>query len=179
MIEQFNVIIPAAYKDSQLLRKTIRYVAENISPQKIFVMLDMQLSRYVPKEVVNNNIVKLVDENQVVPGVSFSKVRSLLNQHGLPVSRSGWFLQQFLKLGFALSDLCSTEYYLSWDADTLPLRKLKFFSETGHPLFAKKREHNEAYFDTLSKILPLKHLADFSYIAEHMMFNKNILIEML
>ena len=38
MEEHFNVIIPVAYKDFQFLKKTIRYVVENIKPQKIFVI---------------------------------------------------------------------------------------------------------------------------------------------
>lgn len=123
--------------------------------------------------------VTVVDENRVVDGVTFQSVRNLLNQHGLPVRRTGWFLQQFLKLGFCKSALCDTEYYLTWDADTLPLRPLNFFTDDGSPVFTKKREHNQPYFDTLAKLLPLPNLADFSYIAEHMMFNKSILSEML
>lgn len=179
MEEQFNVIIPVAYKDFQFLKKTIRYVVENIKPQKIFVILDMRLSRYVPKEVANNDRVRLVDENRVVPGVTFLSVKALLSNHGLTVRRTGWFLQQFIKLGFALSEYCDTDYYLSWDADTLPLRKIEFFTSDGKPIFTKKKEHNQAYFDTLSKILELGEYADFSYIAEHMMFNKNVMTEML
>lgn len=179
MKAKFNLIIPAAYKDFQFLQKTIRYVAENINPQKIFVVLDMRLSRYVPKVIRDDAMVTLLDENQVVEGVSFASVRELLHQHGLPVSRTGWFLQQFLKLGFCKSEYCDTEYFLTWDADTLPLRKLNFFSEDGAPIFTKKKEHNQAYFDTLAKLLTLPKLSDFSYIAEHMMFEKNILCEML
>ena len=179
MAEQFNVIIPVAYKDFQFLKKTIRYVAEYIKPQKIFVILDMRLSRYVPKEVANNDRVRLVDENKVVPGVTFLSVRALLSKHGLSVRRTGWFLQQFLKLGFCYSSLCDTSYYLTWDADTLPLRKIHFFAEDGSPIFTKKKEHNQPYFDTLSKLITLFKIADFSYIAEHMMFDKNIVKEML
>lgn len=179
MREQFNVIIPAAYKDFHFLKKTIFYVAKNINPHKIFVILDMRLSRYVPKEVIDYEQVILVDENQVVSGVSFIHVRNLLKMHGLPIKRTGWFLQQFLKLGFCLSELCDTEYFLTWDADTLPLRKIDFFTKDGSPIFTKKKEYNQAYFDTLGKLLPLEKTADFSYIAEHMMFNKTILREML
>lgn len=179
MEEQFNVIIPVAYKDFQFLKKTIRYVVENIKPQKIFVILDMRLSRYVPKEVANNDRVRLVDENKVVPGVTFLSVKALLSNHGLSVRRTGWFLQQFLKLGFCYSSLCDTNYYLTWDADTLPLRDIHFFAEDGSPIFTKKKEHNQPYFDTLSKLLTLPKIATFSYIAEHMIFDKGIVKEML
>ena len=111
--------------------------------------------------------------------ISFDCVKKTLVNHGSPAKRTGWFLQQFIKLGFALSEYCDTDYYLSWDADTLPLRNIEFFTSDGKPIFTKKKEHNQAYFDTLSKILELGEYADFSYIAEHMMFNKNVMTEML
>ena len=43
MEEKFNVIIPAAYKDFVFLQKTISYVAKNIQPQKIYVIIDTRL----------------------------------------------------------------------------------------------------------------------------------------
>lgn len=120
-----------------------------------------------------------MDENGLLENLSFDCVKNNLVNHGAPAKRTGWFLQQFIKLGFALSESCDTDYYLSWDADTLPLRNIEFFTSDGKPIFTKKKEHNQAYFDTLSKILELGEYADFSYIAEHMMFNKNVMKEML
>lgn len=179
MEEKFNVIIPAAYKDFAFLQKTISYVAKNIQPQKIYVIIDTRLISYMPKVIINNTLVEILDENKLVDSISFEGVKKLLVKHGLPAKRTGWFLQQFIKLGFALSEYCDTDYYLSWDADTLPLRNIEFFTSDGKPIFTKKKEHNQAYFDTLSKILELGEYADFSYIAEHMMFNKNVMTEML
>ena len=179
MKEKFNVIIPAAYKDFAFLQKTINYVAMNIKPQKIFVVIDKRLVSYLPKEVINDALVEILDENNLIKNVSYKSIRTLIVKHGLPAKRTGWFLQQFIKLGFSFSTYCNTEYYLSWDADTLPLRHIDFFTQNGKPMFTKKMEHNQAYFDTLEKILPLKEYADYSFIAEHMMFRKNVVVEML
>lgn len=175
----FNVIIPAAYKDFEFLQKTIKYVSLNIKPQKIFLIIDTRLIKFLPKKVKSNTLVKVLDENGLLENLSFDCVKNTLVNHGAPAKRTGWFLQQFIKLGFALSEYCDTDYYLSWDADTLPLRNIEFFTSNGKPIFTKKKEHNQAYFDTLSKILELGEYADFSYIAEHMMFNKNVMTEML
>lgn len=176
---KFNVIIPVAYKDFSFLKKTIPYVIEYIQPQKVILLFDFRLKRYMPKEVLCHPNVQIVDENQLLDGVSFSVVKNLLDKHGLPVRRTGWFLQQFLKLGFAQSRFCDMDYYLSWDADTLPLRNIEFFTLEGKPIFTKKKEHNQAYFDTLARLLPMAKCADFSFIAEHMMFNKNVMCRML
>lgn len=179
MAKKFNVIIPAAYKDFEFLQKTIKYVSLNIKPQKIFLIIDTRLIKFLPKKVKSNTLVKVLDENGLLENLSFDCVKNTLVNHGAPAKRTGWFLQQFIKLGFALSEYCDTDYYLSWDADTLPLRNIEFFTSNGKPIFTKKKEHNQAYFDTLSKILELGEYADFSYIAEHMMFNKNVMTEML
>lgn len=179
MAKKFNVIIPAAYKDFEFLQKTIKYVSMNIKPQKIFLIIDTRLIEFLPNKVKCNALVEVLDENGLLENVSFDCVKKTLVNHGLPAKCTGWFLQQFIKLGFALSEYCDTDYYLSWDADTLPLRNIEFFTLDGKPIFTKKKEHNQAYFDTLSKILELGEYADFSYIAEHMMFNKNVMMEML
>lgn len=179
MAKKFNVIIPAAYKDFEFLQKTIKYVSLNIKPQKIFLIIDTRLIKFLPKKVKSNTLVKVLDENGLLENLSFDCVKNTLVNHGAPAKRTGWFLQQFIKLGFALSKYCDTDYYLSWDADTFPLRNIEFFTSDGKPIFTKKKEHNQAYFDTLSKILELGEYADFSYIAEHMMFNKYVMTEML
>ena len=179
MAKKFNIIIPAAYKDFEFLKKTIKYVSMNIKPQKIYLIIDTRLIKFLPKKVKCNAFVEVLDENCILENISFDCVKKTLVNHGSPAKRTGWFLQQFIKLGFALSEYCDTDYYLSWDADTLPLRNIEFFTSDGKPIFTKKKEHNQAYFDTLSKILKLGEHADFSYIAEHMMFNKNVMTEML
>ena len=70
MEEKFNVIIPAAYKDFVFLQKTISYVAKNIQPQKIYVIIDTRLSSYMPKVIVNNTLVEILDENKLVDRIS-------------------------------------------------------------------------------------------------------------
>lgn len=179
MEEKFNVIIPVAYKDFAFLQKTIKYVAMNIKPQKIFVIIDKRLESYLPKGIRNDDLVEILDENNLIKNVSYESIRNLMVKHGLPAKRTGWFLQQFIKLGFSFSAYCNTEYYLSWDADTLPLRPIDFFTQNGKPMFTKKKEHNQAYFDTLEKLLSFKKYADYSFIAEHMMFSKNVVAAML
>lgn len=42
-----------------------------------------------------------------------------------------------------------------------------------------KKEHNEAYFVALKRLLKLDKYANFSYIAEHMMFQKSAMLSML
>jgi hypothetical protein len=178
-IENFNIILPVAYKDFDFLKRTIKYVKKNICPSKIYIILDTRLLKYLPSSVKNAEGVIVVDENRLVRNLSFKRVQSLLEKHGAQSFRSGWYLQQFLKLGFVTSSNCDTEYYLSWDADTIPLRHINFFTTEEHPFTTIKKEYNESYFLTLNKLLNLTKIADYSFIAEHMMFKKTIMKEML
>ena len=120
----------------------------------------------------------LIDENSLVSGFSFDAVRDYLLKHpNVSPDRVGWYFQQFLKFAFAQTEYCG-EYYLTWDADTLPTSQIYFFQD-GHPLFTAKTEYHVAYFHTLEKLLGMGKTAPFSFIAEHMMFCKEVVLELI
>ncbi|GHT31135.1 hypothetical protein AGMMS49574_12370 [Bacteroidia bacterium] len=89
----------------------------------------------------------------------------------------GWYLQQFLKMGFALSPY-SKEQYLIWDADTFPLKPLHFY-EKGKFIITPKTEYHTPYFKTTHAILGLDKMADYSFIAEHMIIDSNIMKQLI
>lgn len=49
----------------------------------------------------------------------------------------------------------------------------------GKPLFTIKKERNQPYFDTLTKLFHFTQEAPYSYIAEHMLFKKSVMQELL
>ena len=98
-------------------------------------------------------------------------------KYGKPI-RTGWYFQQFLKLGFALSEYAK-EYYLTWDADTIPLRHIDMFDAEGKPYFAMKTEYHKPYFDTMKRLLGINKIVPFSFIAEHMMFKVSLVKELI
>ena len=104
---------------------------------------------------------------------------ALLKKHGMSDYRPGWYFQQFLKFAFALSDYCTTEYFLSWDADTIPIRDIPMFSHQNVPYFSMKHEHHQPYFDTIRNLLSMNRVNSHSYIAEHMLFKKEYVEELI
>ena len=117
----YNLIIPVVYKDYSFLRKTLRFVQKNLSATKIFILTDGRMAKYLSKEIRNSPIYQIVDENSLLGGLTYQKIYQIIKSQGREHTNTGWFFQQFLKLGFALSEYCDTEYYLSWDADTIPV----------------------------------------------------------
>jgi hypothetical protein len=77
--------------------------------------------------------------------------------------RFGWYLQQFHKFE-AIQDV-KTEGVLIWDADCVPLKKMKFFDKYGAPLFmVASTEMHKPYFDLIEKTLGLNRIQDNSFV---------------
>ncbi len=143
---------------------------------KIYVITSLVNFRNLETSISKYNIV-LLDENNMCPGLSYTSVDKIMKSKGV-YTRTGWHFQQFLKMGFALSKFAG-EYYLSWDADTLALSSISFFDKEEKPLFTMKKEFHKPYFDTMRKLIGLYKTADFSFIAEHMMFKTSYMKELL
>ena len=174
-----DVIVPAAGKDIPFIPKVVKYIKKNLCEINIIYIITnaaniSKTEKILRKEKVEGTV--LLDENSLIEGLTYSSVKESLIKREWYV-RPGWYFQQFLKMGFALSKY-AREYYLSWDADTLPLSQLRFI-EKGHPLFTSKKEYHAAYFETMGKLLGLGKIFEYSFIAEHMLFKTSIMRELI
>ena len=105
----------------------------------------------------------------------------LKEKRNITIYHAGWYEQQFLKMSY--SKICKKNYYLIWDADTVPIKYIRMF-KNDKPIFDMKTEHHIPYFNTMNRLIPGMNFANRSYISEHMLiktdFMKNLinLIEM-
>ena len=175
----FDVIMPVIYRDYAFLKKTVKYVKKNLLPAHIFIITDERFKRFLPAQILNDSQCIFIDENKLLDGMTFLSIKKMFKELGRNEIRTGWYYQQFLKMAFALSDYCDKDYYLSWDSDTIPLRNISFFDESGIPFFTMKTEHHEPYFETLGRLLDISKFNSRSYISENMMFKKSIMIDMI
>lgn len=90
---------------------------------------------------------------------------------------TGWYFQQFLKMGFALSKYAKNDY-LIWDADTFPLQKLTFIDDNQY-YFTIKDEYHEPYFYSINKLLHMTKCIEGSFIAEHMIVKVEIMKQLI
>ena len=95
---------------------------------------------------------------------------------GFP-SRAGWYYQQFLKLGFSFHP-SAQENFLIWDADTIPLRPLSF-TKKNRILFTVGNEYFPQYFRLIPLLLGFESPLKVSTIAQHSVFNRDEVREML
>jgi len=175
--KQFDIIIPVSYKDCGILKKTIRWVRKNIETQGVlYVITSESCFSDFPSSFRKEHHVELIDENKMLDSLTFGRVRSLLARHN-KANMTGWYFQQFLKMGFALTQYAKG-YYLIWDADTIPLQRLSFFDEDTI-LFNPKKEHHQPYFDTITRLTGITQFAAHSFISEHMMVCTQVMKELV
>lgn len=124
-----DIIISLATKDFQIVKKVVRYCRLYLQTEEesIFLITKIENKIFFQHSWIKQNHVTLIDEDNMIPGLSFAKVKEYLEVHFQKGTHiyPGWYLQQFLKMGFALTPYAGKEY-LIWDSDTIPLHKLCF-----------------------------------------------------
>ena len=175
----YNIIIPVIYRDYSFLKTTIRYVHNYLSPKKVYIITDIRFKRFLPKEILIDKDCLVIDENILFDGMTLEILKKLFSKLYRTKMGAGWYFQQFIKMAFAFSDYCDTDYYLSWDSDTIPLRKIDFFDENGNPFFTMKSEHHAPYFIAIERLFGITLTNTRSYIAENMLFKKDIMVELI
>jgi SAM-dependent methyltransferase len=162
---------------------------------KINRVISVCMSKDLPYwEIASRNLIKFVESDsyevvvpdgevelfiratpsaiQVVPESRYCGARDLafLKQRFPPElrERSGWYLQQFLKME-AIRQGRPDATCLVWDADTVPLRHMKFFDESGRFVYRMgihRPAIHQPYFDTIKELLNIDRETDSSFISQ-------------
>lgn len=172
----YDIIICVGWKDVIAVKKTVKYIRKNLSPSTIYLIMNEEDKKQFGIEYCHANGIVTIDEDKLVEGMTFKSVETYLHLNH-PLLGTGWYFQQFLKIGFAFSSYAK-DYYLIWDADTLPLSQISF-EEKGQLMFTMKNEYHKPYFETIRRLWNLEKLSDKSFISEHMFIKSDIMKEMI
>lgn len=175
-----DVVICLALNDFRIIRKTIKYVRLFLqeASDAIYVITKESNRRFYSNKWAINNHVVFLDEDKLAEGLSFKSVGEALANHFKCEFTPGWYLQQFLKMGFAETQYAKKEY-LIWDSDTIPLCKIDMYSPNRKYYLAAKTEYHKPYFDTMENLLGFGKQENFSFIAEHMVIDVQIMRELI
>lgn len=170
----YDIIIPMTIRNVCTFELGVNYIKRYLHPQKIVVICNETVGKIITSKNIDVNI---INEDQLIGNLSFEVVRNIIiEQNDFASKRTGWYFQQFLKLAYAY--ICQEDYYMTWDADTIPLREIDMFcNET--PYFDVKEEYNKPYFTLIKKILKIDKCCEYSFISEHMMLKKSYVLEMI
>lgn len=165
----YDLVMMVTPNSFPLCKRTVEYVYKNIKPKRIVLIGNRKV-----KDLVGSDCV-FVDEDELLDGLSFANVKKILLDRIGDAQRTGWYLQQFLKMGYALK--CDDAAYMVWDSDTIPLNEIDYFSNNKYKFFTKT-EYHKPYFETINKILDnnvSRWNKDVSFISENMIFSVPIM----
>lgn len=173
MEQTYDVIVPMTVKNLPVFQMNAEWLRKNLSCRRLLVIGAKELER-----PVNALGAEFLEEDTLVQGMTLECIRACMERRIGNGKRAGWYFQQFLKFGYAYC--CEDEYYIVWDADTVPLHAISHMEE-GHPVFTKKDEMEPAYFETLTRLFggTVCRFGDFSFICENMIMHVEIMKEML
>ena len=158
----FDIVIPLGPNDKNVVENTLYYAAKNIIGfRHIFVI------SYYPNIIFKTPYTTVIDEN-IFP-FQKSELLPLLGD------RTGWYLQQLIKLYavFVVPNILPNILVL--DSDTIFLKPTEFF-QNGLPLYNVGSEYHSPYFAHMNRLHPsLTRQCQQSGICHHMIFQKHIL----
>jgi hypothetical protein len=169
-----QVVTTCRARDLPILEITARKLVEHVPFRALCVVAPDNDCRQIRSRLGRE--VQVIAENEFIPGMTINDLRALKLPH-FPQA-AGWYFQQLLKLQFAFVE-SNDDYYLIWDADTVPLRPMRFFDCKGRMLLTKATEYHAPYFETYRMLFGEDAHREFSFIAQHMVVQKSIAREML
>ncbi|WP_227148935.1 DUF6492 family protein [Lacrimispora sp. 210928-DFI.3.58] len=173
-MNDYNVIIMVTEDHLPMMEKMIPFCKQNISPKRIYVVAASKIQQKI--EAIEDVI--FIDEDQVYDGLNYSTVMNLMEKRTGERKRAGWYLQQFLKMAWSYK--CEEKCYIVLDADTFVLNPIGFTEQEKY-CFTPKCEYHQPYFDTIKKLFQgsIYKKAEFSFIAENMIFDCAIMRQMI
>lgn len=179
MSYSYSLIIVVAPSDTKTLIYSLPFLVKYLSIKNIKIIGNKKVYDILS---INNvwsadERIGFIDEDDILKLSDVQETIKKITKDERSYQRSGWYLQQFIKMKYAF--LCEDEYYVVWDADTIPLQKKEFFEEE-KPVFYMKDEYNAAYFETMNKLaFGLMKIEEKSFIAEHMIISSKIMKTMI
>ena len=145
-MNQYKLVIPIVLKDIHLLLNNKNLIEQNLGITQFVVIGSSDVKNYI-KNIKN---ITFIDENKLFKGLDIQRIKKILIDKTKSDQRAGWYFQQFLKMSYSI--ICEDEYYLVWDSDTLPLKKIEFFNKNNNLCCIYNRSKCNVNIKTIRKL---------------------------
>lgn len=163
---EVEVVIPAAEKDRQALPYAIEGVRKNLQHpiKRIWIVAPDCLSM---RQACERSEVSFMEETKVAP----------VRREDIPYAvqgkdRSGWLLQQLIKLNS--DSIVETDHFLVLDADTVLIKPCRL-EVGGRPVLYAAGEYHRPYYEVYEKLLGKKPGSLLSFVCHYMLFERAVL----
>jgi hypothetical protein len=148
-IYKISLVVPIISRDFHKIYNNLKFYINFIDGIKNIIFIgNEEINNLIKKKNSSINFPIIFINEQFL--IDVEKIKQLINEKNKhAIKRSGWYIQQFLKMIYCR--LCRDKFYLIWDSDTIPIKKVKMFNNNGKPIFDVKTEYHKPYFITLKK----------------------------
>ena len=169
-MKQLPYLLVAEKSLLKIIGKTVSALEKHASPSGIYVVVPGdQLDAF--RAVLGGRVI-LVPEEDVLPEWPLARVKSMLPKQP---GRAGWYLQQFLKLGFG--KYAGVARYVIWDADTVMLQP-PVLERGARVVMNTAKEYHQPYFDTFRRLFGFAPSLRRSMISQYMLIDSAICLQM-
>lgn len=161
---KIDVLIPAIEKDLKTLPHVIDAVKKQVKHPIGNILIVAPKSQKI-RELCRRKGCKFVDENTVLP-----ITKKNIHYSSKKWERSGWLFQQLLKMSG--DTLCTSDYFLVIDADTVLIRP-HIFKSGNKTMFYCRNWSQPEYFKTYKKLLGKRAARPSSFVTHYMLFEKS------
>ena len=176
---KLDIVIPIVKVDVPTFRNNLPFLLKYLPVKRIILIGAKEIEPLI-RDLED---VYFQDENAIIPNLTLNKVKQIKKDLSGTDRRSGWYYQQFLKMAYAF--VCSDDYYLIWDSDTIPIKQMSFFDKDSGKPFLDYRDYvkyDECFFVTQNLLFPneyLKKTLKWSFICEHLLVDSSIMRNLL
>lgn len=162
---EWDVVTCIGPDDIQLAPALFRSILEHLSPRRIYAITPKSLFE---RQEQHQDKVIWVDES------TFPFHLQTIHSWFQKPKRSGWYLQQLLKLYAPIQLAELLEHYIIVDADVRFHQPLRFFDEDGTIRFNVGTEHHVPYFEHMKRLIGLSKSHPSSGICHLMPMKRSI-----
>ncbi len=139
-------------------------------PSSIFIVVPrVQVQEFLLTRCARHQVIA---EEEILPEWSLRRIQAMLRRYP---ERAGWYLQQFLKLGFGAA--AAVPRYVVWDADTVMLAR-PTLTHRGRVVMSASREFHRPYFRTFERLFGRRRVLSRSVISQYMLMETAVVSEM-
>lgn len=162
----YDIVIVAHEKDFHKLKYCIKYACENLEFDEIHLILSERVE-YLDKDILEkfNKPIFYHKETDVLK-INKDKIKF----------RPNWIYQMYLKM---FQNVTKNDNFLVIESDAIINSKLSFFDNNKTIFHLGIDQNNEQYYNFNRKMLNIGREYNFSFISELMMYNKNIVNDMI
>lgn len=174
----YDIVLCMHPSHKNIAVKTIKSLQYFLDGQKFFVITSQDAFTALKEKIDRNVPLHFVDENTLIEDFDLSEVKKAMLEEMGRNDRANWYFQQYLKMAAALLPEIG-DHYLIWDSDTLLLRRIEFFDESGKILFNPMKGGSQSYFDLIKDALAIERQVEYSFINEHLMIKKALMVDLI